>query len=422
MRLTQPPQHFQRFSAWLSLPQLISWGSVFYLFGLLMQPLEAELGLGRAQSSLAFSLCLLAEGAGSWLVGRWIDQGRERLVMATGSVWVALGFVAHTQVHSLAALYAVWVWLGLGAAATLYNPAFALVTRRFPHDFRRAIITITFLGGLASTVFIPLNSWWIALWGWRDTLWLLAALQLLVCLPVHLWLLQSSPPQYPQTAHDAQPVQQAQGSPAQPSHASHTEHSHWRAHLRWPFWLLAAYMVLMVSITTGLAAHMVPLLRESGLPDHWVVLIPAAIGLFQVLGRIVLFVMERQWDVHQANRWISALIPVGLVLLVLVGLHPVPALLFVLLYGMGNGMTTIVKGTAMALYVSRTHVGVLNGLLGLPVAAGRALAPLSLGLLWTPSVGYRYALWWLLLASLLGMAALWGVQRMAQTHAAPTPR
>ena len=58
---------------------------------------------------------------------------------------------------SLAGFYAVWIGLGAGLAATLYTPVFAVVTRRFPDDFRRAIITLTFLGGLASTVFIPLS-------------------------------------------------------------------------------------------------------------------------------------------------------------------------------------------------------------------------------------------------------------------------
>ena len=35
------------FSGWLSLGQLITWGSVFYAFAVLMAPLEQELGLTR---------------------------------------------------------------------------------------------------------------------------------------------------------------------------------------------------------------------------------------------------------------------------------------------------------------------------------------------------------------------------------------
>jgi hypothetical protein len=85
----------------------------------------------------------------------------------------------------------------------------------------------------------------------------------------------------------------------------------------------------------------------------------------------------------------------------------------VLLYGLGNGMNTIVKGTAMAQYVSQAHVGQLNGLLGLPIALARAAAPLILGLLWSAEHGYTLALWWLLTASLLGTGALWAAQRYA---------
>ena len=386
------------FSFWLSLPQLITWGSVFYTFSLLMTPLEAELGMSRAESSLAFSLALLAEGLMAYGVGRWIDEGRERWVMTLGSLWIGVGLVGHSFVTTVAGFYAAWIWLGLGTAATFYTPAFAVVTRRFPQDFRRAIITLTFLGGLASTVFIPLFAWWMDLWGWRQALWGLAALQFLICAPLHAWLLQDAPLKVLETtSHDK--VQPA-------SVREHLRHA--------PFWLLALFMVLMMSVTSALPAHMIALLQESGLSPAWVIAIPAAIGVIQVLGRLVLFVFERYWDVHAANRWIPTLIPAGVLALLIGGLSPLASLVFVLLYGLGNGMNTIVKGTAMAQYVSRQHVGQLNGLLGLPIALARAAAPLTLGLLWSPEHGYTLALWWLLLASLLGMAALWAAQRYAR--------
>ena len=391
------------FSFWLSLPQLITWGSVFYTFSLLMTPLEAELGMSRAESSVALSLALLAEGLMAYLVGRWIDAGHERWVMGLGSVWIGLGLLGHSEVQSVAGFYAAWIWLGLGTAATFYTPAFAVVTRRFPQDFRRAIITLTFLGGLASTVFIPLFSWWMSLWGWRHALWALAALQFLVCAPLHFWLLKKpaeQPHAHPLASHHA-----SAHAPTPLSVREHLRHA--------PFWLLALFMVLTMSVTSALPAHMIALLQESGLSPTWVIAIPAAIGVIQVVGRLVLFVFERYWDVHAANRWIPTLIPAGIVALLLGGLNPVASLVFVLLYGLGNGMNTIVKGTAMAQYVSRAHVGQLNGLLGMPIALARAAAPLTLGLLWSPQHGYTLALWWLLVASVMGTGALWAAQRYA---------
>ena len=410
-QLTLQPNALGTFSVWLSLPQLITWGSVFYTFSLLMMPLEAELGMGRAESSLAFSLALLAEGVMAYWVGRWIDAGHERRVMTLGSVWVGLGLLGHSFVTSVAGFYAAWIWLGLGMAATLYNPAFAVVTRRFAQDFRRAIITLTFLGGLASTVFIPLFAWWMDLWGWRQALWALAALQLLVCAPLHGWLLHGAP--RPEARHTDQ-TPPKHGDLADTSPPSVPVNVPVREHLRHaPFWLLAVFMVLSLSVTSALPAHMIALLQESGLSPAWVLAVPAAIGVIQVLGRLVLFVFERYWDVHAANRWIPTLIPAGIVALLMGGLSPVASLLFVLLYGLGNGMSTIVKGTAMAQYVSQAHVGQLNGLLGVPIALARAAAPLILGLLWSPQHGYTLALWWLLAASLLGTGALWAAQRYA---------
>ncbi|MFM2329168.1 MAG: hypothetical protein RLZZ494_1271, partial [Pseudomonadota bacterium] len=47
MTPTQPPRSLL---IWLSLAQLISWGSTFYLFGLIIEPMEAELHISRAQS------------------------------------------------------------------------------------------------------------------------------------------------------------------------------------------------------------------------------------------------------------------------------------------------------------------------------------------------------------------------------------
>lgn len=305
MALPRRPAELGPFSLWLSLPQLITWGSVFYTFPLLMGPMEALLGLGRAESSLAFSLALLAEGASAWLMGRWIDAGHERRVMVWGSVAVGVGLFGLSRMDSVAGFYAAWLWLGVAMAATLYSPAFAVVTRRFGTDFRRAIIILTFLGGLASTVFIPLVSWWIDLWGWRVMLVVLALIQWLVCAPLHAWLLQEAP------------------RPMQPAARPAANDAPVRAHLRRaPFWLLTLFMVLVMLVTSALPVHMIELLQEAGLPPAWVLGIPAAIGVLQVLGRLGLFVFERRWNVHVANRWIPALLPAGLLVLVLGGLSP----------------------------------------------------------------------------------------------------
>jgi MFS family permease len=394
-------RHDPRLIGWLSLAQLISWGSVFYTFALLMEPVERELGLSRAESSLAFSLALLAEGLLAWPVGRLIDRGHERAVMTCGSLLVALCLALHSGIDSLAGFYAVWLGLGIGSAATLYPPVFAVVIRRFPHDFRRAIITITFLGGLASTVFLPLSAWLIQQFGWRHALLVLAALHLLVCAPLHAWVLRHAP------------------APASTRVTSAPAPTALRPHLLSPtFWLVGLFIVLLMGVTAALPPHMVSLLRENGLPETWVIAVPAAIGVLQLLGRMLLYFFEHRMDLHQVNRLIPCLIPLGLLALLLapwLGSAQIAVLLlFVLLYGMGNGMFTIVKGTAVAQYVSQAQAASLNGALGVPMALGRAGAPWLLGLLWSPAGGYVSGLWLMLGLSLVGVAALMAAQRLAR--------
>jgi MFS family permease len=398
------------FAVWLSWAQLITWGSVFYTFSLLMGPVERELGLSRAEVSLAFSLALLADGLMAYPIGRWIDQGHERKVMTWGSAWVGACLLAHSFIESLSGFYAVWVCLGLGMSATLYAPVFAVVTRRFPNDFRRAIIIMTFLGGLASTVFFPLSSWLIQSLGWRHALWVLALMQWLICVPLHAWFLRgaqknASASVANQLPPSASPISDASNQPTKSAMGAHLK--------RAPFWLLAGFMWLTAVVSSALPAHMVSLLEEAHLSPAWVIAIPASIGVIQVLGRFLLFLFEKHLDVHAANKWIPCLVPLGLVFLVTGGLAPWAALLFVTFYGLGNGLNTIVKGTAMAQYVSREHVGQLNGLLGLPLAMGRAVAPWALGLMWTPEAGYTTGLRWLLVIGLLGVGCLWWAQKSA---------
>jgi predicted MFS family arabinose efflux permease len=396
--MTVSATYDRRLVGWLSLGQLITWGSVFYTFALLMEPVEQELGLTRAQSSLAFSLALMAEGLLAWPVGRWIDRGHERAVMTTGSLMVGACMVAHSFITSLAGFYAVWTLMGMALAATLYHPVFAVVTRRFPNDFRRAIITLTFLGGLASTVFIPLSAWLVSCLGWRHALWVLAGFHLLVCAPLHFALLRNAPKHVSQ-ANDAQPADASLGQ-------------HMRSA---PFLLIGVFVVIMMAVTAALPAHMVSLLRENGLGEAMVIAIPASIGLLQVFGRLLLYFFEHRFDLHLANRLIPCLIPLGLAALLAGGGHGWAAVMFVVLYGMGNGMLTIVKGTAIAQYVSRAHVASLNGVLGLPQAAARAVAPLALGLLWTKEAGYTTGLWLLLVVSMLAVASLLLATRLALT-------
>ena len=419
---------------WLSLAQLITWGSGFYGFALFMGPMEAALGMDRAQSSLAFSLALLGEGVMAFAVGRWVDQGHARRVMTGGSLAVTLCFVAHRWVDSVGGFYAVWSCMGLAWAATLYTPAFTVLTQRYGSAYRRAIITMTLLGGLASTVFIPLTAALVEHWGWRDALWVLAALNALVCAPLHAWLLRPSVQGTVQGRHTevhgvathphGTPTPSSSSSPspltvpAPASGAVRDNDRAWAAHLKQPaFWWLSVFVVLMMGTTAALPPHLVSLLRETGMSETWAIAMPASIGVLQVLGRLALYSAERHLPVNAGNLWLPALIPLGFAVL-LWGYGQVGwSLLFVLLFGVGNGLLTIVRATAMTEYVSRAHTGSLNGLLGFPTAMARAFAPWLMGLLWSSQWGYTWGLVCMCALGVVAVVCMWMAQKTAPLKA-----
>ena len=66
----------------LALLQLISWGSYFYAFSVLVLPMEEELGWSRPAIMMAMSLALIVAGLSAPLVGSAIDRGHGRRVSA----------------------------------------------------------------------------------------------------------------------------------------------------------------------------------------------------------------------------------------------------------------------------------------------------------------------------------------------------
>jgi MFS family permease len=78
-------------------------------------------------------------------------------------------------------------------AAVLYEPAFAVVANWFVRGRGRALTVLTFMGGFASVVFVPLAAWLVAAHGWRTALLWLAAILAVLTVPPHALLLRRRP-------------------------------------------------------------------------------------------------------------------------------------------------------------------------------------------------------------------------------------
>jgi hypothetical protein len=87
---TAPAESHDRLVTWaLALAQFVSWGSVYYSFSLLVVHMEQTMGWSRTATNAALSVGLLVSGFAAYPLGRCIDHGLGRRVMAAGSVIAA---------------------------------------------------------------------------------------------------------------------------------------------------------------------------------------------------------------------------------------------------------------------------------------------------------------------------------------------
>ena len=178
-----------RFINGLGVGQIVSWGSLYYSFPLLAEPMGKELGLSKTALYGAATFGILISGLSSFAIGAAIDRGHGRKVMTLGSVLGGALLMAWSGIGSLGMFYVLFAGIGLAQAMTMYDPAFAVVTRRYGLEARRGIIAITLWGGFASTVFIPFTQLLLDRFGWRGAVLVLGACNLALCVGLHAWLI-----------------------------------------------------------------------------------------------------------------------------------------------------------------------------------------------------------------------------------------
>jgi len=342
----------------LAFTQIASWGALYYAFAVLAPDIGRDLGLSTETAFAAFSWSLLVAGLAAAPIGALVDRHGGRWVMAAGSVTSAAGLAWLATSHSLPDYIGAWTVIGLASALTLYEAAFATINRKVAVGAPRAISSLTLFAGFASTIFWPLTHLLDARIGWRDTYLVYALVQLAACLPLHLWLGRDAPRQHV-----------AAGVPSD----SHTL----AQAIRHPsFWKLALAFSVNFFIFSALAAHLIPMLRALGHAAGTAVLLAALIGPMQVAGRIGERTLARDAAPQVVGRFVFSTLPFGLLALALFGTEAWAVALFCALYGMSNGVLTIVRGTLPRLLFGPRNYGAITGAMAAPALLSKAAAPM----------------------------------------------
>jgi hypothetical protein len=311
----------------LGFTQIIAWGTIFYSLVLTAPLIMAETGWSLSFIMGGFSLGLLIAGLVAPFVGRSIDRYGGHVVMAAGALVSALGLFGLAHARSPAVYLAVWMVLGAGLGASLYDPAFASLGRIFGAAARRPITFLTLAGGFASTAGWPATHFLIGAVGWRGTYIVYAALMALVCAPLYAFALPRS-----RAALDV-----AVGGPtAAPATLLPSR--------GWAFVLVTAAFTAYAFVPSALSAHLLAIFGRSGIDSATVVMIGALFGPAQVAARLTELAFGRNLHPLLIGRAAVSLLVAAFALLALFGISVPLAAAFALMFGAANGLVTITRG------------------------------------------------------------------------------
>ena len=381
-----------RIASTLAVTQTVGYGVLYYSFSVMTLPMERELGWSRGELSGAFSLALLLSGLVAIPVGRFVDAHGARGVMTWGSSLGAFLLLAWSFVTDLTLFYLIQAGIGLVMAAVLYEVAFTVIAVWFEQERTeraRAMLLVTMLAGLASTIFIPLATFLVQVMTWREALRVLALILAVVTVPLHAMVLRRRPKRL-----DEMPIVN-----------SHRNNYLARALRASTFWWLACAFALDRAAIVTVAAHSVPLLSERGYTPALVAAAAGSIGLMQVLGRFLFTPLMTYVSLRTLSGLTFCLHALALVSL-LASSQPWVVWLFAALFGVANGASTLARAALVADVYGSVHYGSINGSMATVIAVVQTAAPLGAGLVFDLSSSYTPVLWGLALSTLLAALAV----------------
>lgn len=368
----------------LGFTETVSWGVLYYAFGVLVGPMQEELGWSRAELTGAFSLALVVLGLAGVPVGHWLDRRGPRLLMTAGSIIGVLLILAWSQVRDVATFYVLWLAMGLCWSATLYSPAFATVTAWFRERRTEALTVVTLMAGLASTIFLPLTAALVSALGWRSALVALAAILGVTTILPHALVLRAAPPS------------EEHGEERSFSLGEALRHPSFR-------WLAVGFFCFALAI--GLNVHLVPYLVGRGYDLGTAAFVGGLVGAMQLVGRISLAPLERVLPFALVIAAVYVLQPLGIAILIL-STGALAPYVFVVLFGAGRGADTLIRNTLVARLYGPRRFASIQGVLTLIITGAWAAGPVGLGAVYDRFGAYEPGLWFIAATSVIAAFAV----------------
>ncbi|MDE1004132.1 MAG: MFS transporter [Paraburkholderia fungorum] len=363
--------------------------SLLYAFGSLVIPLQHAFGWSRGELQPAISFLFGGAVIGAQIVG-WLNDryGMRHVTIASLiglAVVYALMSLMQVMGHSIGWLYLMCTLLPIAGMGTMHITWTHLVNLWFERNRGLALAVMLSGTGLSAILIPSAVTWVIGRWNWQAAFLLLAALPLILVLPLVLMWLQTPAGQ---DAPAGRRERTANGHVA-PAVRAHTGLAFRDAIGSARFWTLNIALSLVVAATVSMVSNTVPLLRDKGLSAAEASHIFGSFGLSLIGGRLLVgYLIDRLWAPAVAA--VALAMPAfGCLLLSTTGAdHAATLALATLLIGLGAGAEFDIAAYLMARYFGMRDYGRLFGVHVALITIASALAPWLFGRIYTVTGSY----------------------------------
>jgi MFS family permease len=373
-----------------------------YGFTVFFLPISNDLGLNRAETSLAFSLARAQGAIEGPFVGYLIDRFGPKPMIMTAVLLTGLGYVVLGWVNS----YTTFLIVYLGIISLSFTPGFvhapmAVGNTWFIRYRARAMTVISSAVPIGGTLLTPLLAIAVQKWGWRWGAILGGLAFLIIGIPLGLGV-RSSPESMGLLPDGAAPdSKSAEGDANRASASTAKADPTLREAMRtWIFWLFVVGMTVRVGAYSTISVHFVPIMVWKGMSQEGAALLLASFAFLNWAAHYVI-----GWFADTTNRpkllALCMLVAAASMLLLVLGDGAWPLWAFTIGFTAIDASFPIVWAT-IGDFFGRKYFATIRGTMSFFYTWGSVLGPVLAGAAYDRSQSYVATLYGLVAILLLG--------------------
>jgi MFS family permease len=361
-------------------------GMLSAVFGVLLEPIEAEMGWSRAEiTSGPFVVSImglfLATPAG-YLIDRWGAK-------LTGMITIAASFIAILAMSMVGReLWHWWAaWAIFGIAGSFTSTVWMAPISAVFDKGRGMAIAVTIAGAsISATIAPPMTEWFVQNHGWRTAFVALAIVWCGLTLPLVL----SFVPGRNTLAAEKGAGEYAGDEEAVPALTGMTAREGFRSR--------NLYLLFFASLISGLMAlalhiNLVPILTFTGISRADAIMIVSVMGIASLVGRLIAGWLMDTFDIRKLailGSVLSTALPLTLILAPGVVWIAMASLIFHALVG-GLRMSAVIYMTAA--YFGARSFGLFYGAVSIAASLAQGVGPLIANYIYDQTQSYMPTIW-----------------------------